>query len=143
MKQKYNNFLRNSRPRGIWTPTYHQTTNQQSGVLTITPQRQLWVGDTENLAVAFSHAWLVRVQLNSSNSANLLQNRKNTNVFVASVITKNTSLEYINTMENKNYLLKAEPQLTCVKQQSAQKKLFDSDSLVQNKNIRVHLWVWL
>ena len=32
------------------------TSDQQSGVLTISPQRQLWEGVTENLTVAFSHA---------------------------------------------------------------------------------------
>ena len=33
-----------------------QPTDSQSGVLTITPKSQLWVGDTEKLAVTFSHA---------------------------------------------------------------------------------------
>ena len=37
-------------------PLSSSTSDQQSGVLTITPQRQLWVGGTENLSVAFSHA---------------------------------------------------------------------------------------
>ena len=44
----------------LWdlNPYLPPPTDQQSGVLTITPQRQLWVGDTENLTVAFGHAWL-------------------------------------------------------------------------------------
>ena len=37
-------------------------TDYQSGVLTTTPQSQLWVGDTEKLSVVFSHAWLILVE---------------------------------------------------------------------------------
>ena len=37
-------------------------TDSQSGVLTTTPQSQLWVGDTEKLSVTFSHAWLILVE---------------------------------------------------------------------------------
>ena len=37
-------------------------TDSQSGVLTTTPQSQLWVGDTEKLSVAFSHARLILVE---------------------------------------------------------------------------------
>ena len=33
-----------------------QPTDSQSGVLTTTPQSQLWVGNTEKLSVNFSHA---------------------------------------------------------------------------------------
>ena len=40
-----------------------QPTDSQSGVITITPQSQLWVGDTEKLSLTFSHAWLVLVEL--------------------------------------------------------------------------------
>ena len=39
-----------------------QPTDSLSGVLTTTPQSQLWEGDTEKLSVAFSHAWLILVQ---------------------------------------------------------------------------------
>ena len=40
-----------------------QPIDSQSGVLTITPQRQLSVGDTEKLSVTFSYAWLILVEL--------------------------------------------------------------------------------
>ena len=36
-----------------------QTTDSQSGVITITPKNLLWVEDTEKLLVTFSHAWLI------------------------------------------------------------------------------------
>ena len=39
-----------------------QPTNLQPGVLTTTPQSQLWVGDTEMLSVACSHTWLILVE---------------------------------------------------------------------------------
>ena len=40
-----------------------QPTDSQSRVLTITPKSRLWVGDTEKLLVAFSHAWLILVEV--------------------------------------------------------------------------------
>ena len=58
----YQKFKKLSRLCGIWTPTYQQPTDQKSGVLTITPQRQLWIEDTENRSVAFGYAWLVLVE---------------------------------------------------------------------------------
>ena len=39
-----------------------QPTDSQSGVITTTPQSQLWVGDTEKLPVTFSHAWIIPVE---------------------------------------------------------------------------------
>ena len=42
-------------------PTF-EPTDSQSGVLTTTPQSQLWVGDTEKLSVTFSHTWLILVE---------------------------------------------------------------------------------
>ena len=39
-----------------------QPSDSQSGVLTITPESQLWVGDTEKLPVTFSHVWLILVE---------------------------------------------------------------------------------
>ena len=36
--------------------------DSQSGVLTTTPQSQLWVGDAEKLSVTFSNAWLILVE---------------------------------------------------------------------------------
>ena len=39
-----------------------QPTDSQPGVLTTTPQSQLWVGDTAKLSVTFSHAWLILVE---------------------------------------------------------------------------------
>ena len=37
--------------------------DHQSGLLTNIPKCQLWVGDTENIIVAFSHAWLILIEL--------------------------------------------------------------------------------
>ena len=39
-----------------------QPTDSHQGVLTTTPQSQMWVGDTEKLSVTFIHAWLILVQ---------------------------------------------------------------------------------
>ena len=61
---------------------HSQPTDSESGVITITPQSQLSVGDTEKLSVTFSHASLILVEFTYFyyfiNSANLIQNRKNT-----------------------------------------------------------------
>ena len=40
-----------------------EPTDQHPRVITITLNSQLWVGDTKNLSVAFSHVWLVQVEL--------------------------------------------------------------------------------
>ena len=40
----------------------HGSTDHQTGMLTITLNCQLWVRDTEKLAIDFSHAWLVQVE---------------------------------------------------------------------------------
>ena len=37
-------------------------TDSQLGVITTAPQIQLWEGDTENLSVTFSYAWLILVE---------------------------------------------------------------------------------
>ena len=39
-----------------------QPIDSQSGVITITPKSQLWMGDIEKLSVTFSHAWLILVE---------------------------------------------------------------------------------
>ena len=40
----------------------HGSTDHQSGTVTITLKCQLWVRDTEKLAIDFSHDWLVLVE---------------------------------------------------------------------------------
>ena len=39
-----------------------ELTTYWSPVITTTEQRQLWVGDTEKLAVAFTYAWLKLIE---------------------------------------------------------------------------------
>ena len=39
-------------------------TDSQLGVITTTPQSQLWVGDTEKLSATFNHAWMTLVEFN-------------------------------------------------------------------------------
>ena len=41
--------------------TWSQRTDHHSIIITITLKCQLWLGDTEKLSIAFSHAWLVLV----------------------------------------------------------------------------------
>ena len=53
-----------------------EPTDFQSGIITITLKSQLWVGDTEKLSVAFSHASLILVEsTNSFNLTNPIQNQ--------------------------------------------------------------------
>ena len=39
-----------------------QLADSQSGVITITPKSQLWVGYTEKPSLTFSHAWVILVE---------------------------------------------------------------------------------
>ena len=69
-------FLKCKRPLGTLN---HEPKDQQPGILTNTPENQLWVGNTKRLSVTFSQACLFLNSAISSHSANLIQSGKNTN----------------------------------------------------------------